>query len=172
MDLELCPRITEDGLYQFEVRPYKKPPSVWRPLSQISRHHPSVHRAWSKAYIARLQRHSTAWSSFVFARDNFLTQLRQRCVGHPGGEPVHRRNRDLKHVKKSVSYVVLPFHPLWSGITSVLASFDDSLRSRQLPIVRIAWSLGGSHLGKMLKSFNKLPVAKYSAALWKPYIAR
>ena len=165
LDLELCPRICDDGTYRFEFRPYKKPTSVWTPLSHESRHHPSVHRSWPKAYIARLHRHSTARPSFEFARDNFVSQLKHRCVGHPGGEHVQHQRRFLRHVKKSVSYVVMPFQPLWNGVTAVLSTFDSTLRSMKLPIVRVAWSLGGSHLGKMLKSFSKQSTLVSSAAL-------
>ena len=161
LDIDLVPIQRSDGMVCFNVRPYKKPTSLWTPLSHSSAHNPSVHRAWPAAYINRLRSHSTNPTDAYDFSEKFLHQLRVACPGHPG---IHRPKDTRKTVKQPTptNYLVLPYRTTWSGsgIDTVLKKFDSILAKKGLPIVRCSWSLGGQHLSKLAKSTNKSKLAK------------
>jgi hypothetical protein len=153
LDLDVTPTFHADGLI-FKFRPYRKPTSIWRPLSYTSNHAASIHLSWAGAYAQRLSRHSSNSTDREEALTDFRNMLRLRGVCHPGAYIDMSTASATTRVKQPASRIVLPYHELWaqSDFTNVLKSFDAVLQRIGFPVVRIAWSLAGPHLSKRLKN--------------------
>jgi len=145
-----------DGLVQFAYRPYRKPTSLWRPLSWSSCHLPSIHSSWPTSFLMRLARLSSTTAFREEAWLKFRNELRIMSPGHPGIDAMPVSISRRRNLKTPTSRMIVPYSHLWceSDFDKLLTKFDFSMESFSMPKVRTGYRLGGTHLFRLLKSQN------------------
>ena len=142
-------------------------------LSVGSGHVPTVHVAWTIAYINRLHRRSTRIEDFAAAKRQFLQRLHDdffpqqiiQFINDNTDYFMSYQYLQRKHIKQrsQTLHIVIPYHPLWRSarLASRASNFFSSSNSTDLlnaafegyPIpsgVNIAWSLDSLPLGSTL----------------------
>jgi len=131
-----------------------KPSSHWRPLSMESMHPPSVHRSWPIAQMVRIRSLCSSKSMRAQHLESFLYRLKEAgsCwYACKSRTPTNRVD------KRSHRYLVLPFSFPLKSVAGLLTRSLEEVRAKwvchdsNLPITRIAWSLGAKHLITRLK---------------------
>ena len=152
LDVEVTavPSPLETG-YILQCRPYKKPTSLWLPLSHTSLHSPGVHLGWPTAYLRRLYDRSSCDSYYEEASRRFITEMRIHAPLHPWSDLPLVANRPRTR-ESGISYLVLPWSLEWhrARITMLITEHDQCFIDLGIPRCRISWSLAGSHSGKLL----------------------
>ena len=76
LDVEITPVPCNSGGFHFAYRPYRKPSTLWRPLSHSSFHATSIHHSWPRSYAQRLVRHASSKYDQREAIDEFRLRMR------------------------------------------------------------------------------------------------
>ena len=142
LDVEAC--VTRDSGLSFRL--YKKPSSIWKPLSPESLHPKSVHVHWPLAQCDRILRRHTNAKEEVASVSHFKT-LYSRLFGIPIAE----KHKSFRPQQVS-SWIVLPYNVCLVGVR-----LSQVVSSLSVPIglsfsrVRLAWSLNSKHLVHRLR---------------------
>ena len=147
---------------RMDTEPYRKPSSIWTPLSSGSLHHPTLHNEWPKSMIRRYHAHSTSARAAQAFVSRWIHDFQQQQPLHSFfNVPESERDRSslrLQDVSSRLSsagvsevWLVVPYCPEWgsAGLPKAIRDAECVTLSqlRELPFrVRIAWGLGGQHL--------------------------
>ena len=154
---------------KISIAPILKPTSLASVLSVFSAHPSGVHGAWMKCYVRTMHRHSTSLAWFRSFKAEVLRRL--LCAGidraivrnisistnctYSITPPVSLLNTQRHN--DCVTWIRLPFHPMWSGaISKALTDFSsrhsDVLRSRiGTHCIKAAWHLTMPALGTVVQ---------------------
>ena len=156
--------------------PYRKPTSIWRPLSSDSEHPPDLHLRWPVQFLKHYVSRSTdrrVLKSFLLS---CLATFQSMCPEHAALPAMHDfvsmsallcssgRMRDVvsskKHPLGSCSWLVIPFSSVWHKVRLQRIVMDicnqlDCVAAGTIRPVKISWSLAGIHFMQMLKSVSR-----------------
>ena len=154
LDLGFGPRWQATGMLDFG--PYRKPTSIWRPLSSTSHHPQAIHKTWPIQQVIRYASRSTNHHSLMEFLAGFLEEFEEHCPEHVAlsslqafcKSPYSHRSRRARPERSS--WLVMPFHAEMAK-----CGLSGSLRKVSNEQIGISWSLGGTHLGQLLKSLSR-----------------
>ena len=154
LDVEVTPTLSAAGDgFSLSYRPYRKPTSLWIPLSHTSLHSPAIHLAWPSSMVRRLSQHCSNGIFYDVALADFVREFRLRAPFHPWSHD-SRYACGRRTVSSQRSFLVLPYSSTWreASIDSILHDFNTYFVQKELPLMGVSWSLAGSHAGKFLKA--------------------
>ena len=123
---------------------YTKPTQIWRPLSVLSCHHPSVHLSWPQSQVKRICRRFSCAIEAKKEVSKFERKYKESNGVDVPRASYHRRPKQA-FVK---SWIILPFRGPWGWFRS------SSLSCLSVPAglghlfqgVGIAWKNGNKHM--------------------------
>ena len=126
---------------------FKKPSSIWQPLSPESAHHISIHKHWPLAQCKRIRERFSSPVEAELEVDSF-----KRAFFEATGVWLNEQIVSTKNQSNTSSWIVLPFNFALSncGLSDILHNLKVP---RILPFsnIRVSWSLGNKHLMHLLR---------------------
>ena len=152
-----------------DVEPYRKPTSLWRPLSSWSCHPLHVHLLWPVSYFVRVQKLCSNPCKVSGFQKLILELFETRCPEHISLPMLRslsckRTGGNNCGIPRSTSVLscvrlIVPYSPVWieRGLSRVLNSVFDRWRhcSSDVPHVKVAWPLADTHFGQLLKRSSR-----------------
>ena len=158
-----------------DIRPFRKPTTIWSPLSSSSSHPRYIHSNWPVQYLRHYCRRASEQTTLQIFLEKFMADF---VEGSPEHIAIPRMRTFLKSAKPiqclpkssqrtcagNSSWMVGPFDPLWaqSGLAAELKAihlrWSRIFASQGLDgpkQVKISWSLAGLHMGKRVKSVSR-----------------
>eukprot|EP00959_Pyramimonas_sp_CCMP1952_P058791 1227705-Pyramimonas_sp.AAC.1 len=166
LDVHLFKKSRTDNTTSFCHSVHEKVTSQWVPLSELSHHPPSVHRAWP---VAMALRYGRLCSSPLLARQQaniFISKLRRSGTSSriidAIRNAIQQRPSQLLRVPREdgpqgrVVFLVLPFFHQWANaqLNRELHLLNKKWESSVNFTIRLSWRLGDVHLVTKLRSFN------------------
>ena len=158
LDLTFERRNVDSTQFTFDWVAFRKPTTLWQPLSHTSHHPWHVHLGWPFAVEKRLRGHCKDPTRADSVVSIFTSSLRMRCPRHPFFTGDTRRSFTGKPKSEKASTIVVPFRLAWmlARISSILRANCALIRTAHwsMPQPRLAWKLSDRHLVHKLRSFS------------------
>ena len=142
---------------RLDIKPFKKPTSLWRPLSCFSMHHPQVHCSWPLAHMGRFSQLSTSTSNLRIFLNAYVCEFMRCCPDHPllpamrrlasTAITVNRIRIRAPRPREDCSWLVLPFFPgfMRSSLPRILYEVHSEFLARGASVPKCV-SLGALDL--------------------------